>query len=440
MSQRQAHLVVDLGFGDSGKGTVVDTLVRQSGATMVVRFHGGAQAGHTVVLPDGRHHVFSQFGAGTLVPGVQTYLSPSMLVHPGGLQAEANRLETLGIAQPFLRLIIDPQALLITPFHQAANRLREILRGEQRHGSCGLGVGETASDALDFPQEAIRAGDRGLDETVEGRLASCQQRKWALFSEHRRDLRQHPEAAPELALLESAEAGRVWWAATQDLLRQTRIETPPWPEVVVFEGAQGVLLDEWRGFHPHTTWSTCTFDNAEKLLAGWDGEVTRWGVLRAYATRHGAGPFPTEEPALRGLREPHNATGPWQGEFRRGWLDLALARYARDCCRGLDALALTHLDSVAPGWKIGLGYSNEEPEFWPGGTIRLGPWQDLEYQERLGLALRQAQPIFEETAPTGLIARLEERLEAPVALESWGPTWQDKRGSFHGRRPSVASL
>ena len=82
---REAHIVVDLGFGDSGKGTVTDHLVRQTGARLVVRFNGGAQAGHTVVLADGRSHTFSQLGAGSFVAGVRTHLSRFMLVHPGGL-------------------------------------------------------------------------------------------------------------------------------------------------------------------------------------------------------------------------------------------------------------------------------------------------------------------------------------------------------------------
>lgn len=423
----EAHIVVDLGFGDSGKGTVVDHLVRCTGARLVVRFNGGAQAGHTVVLPDGRFHTFSQIGAGAFVPEVETYLSRFTLVHPGGLMQEARRLEQIGVRRVLERVIVDPEALLITPFHQAANRLREILRADSPHGSCGLGIGETASDALEFPNEAIRMGELSEPGSVTARLLRCQQRKWELFSHHRRALLEHPLGAGEMAVLESAEIAGRWLHSVEQLLTGVRVARPLLPEKVVFEGAQGVLLDEWRGFHPHTTWSTCTFANALELLEGWEGEVTRWGILRSYATRHGAGPFPTEDTAPDDLTEPHNATGPWQGGFRRGWLDLSLARYAIDCCEKVDALALTHLDRMREGWKLGLSYDGLDPEFQERGRVRLGRFQDLDYQERLGRALTEVRPVYEEVAPEEFCTRVEDLLQTPVRLESWGPCYSDKR-------------
>src|SRR6266516_2642538 len=106
---------------------------------------------------------------------------------------------------------------------------------------------------------------------------------------------------------------------------------------VVFEGAQGVLLDEWRGFHPYTTWSTTTFANAETLLAEAGQTATRLGVVRCYMTRHGPGPFPTEDPTLE-LPELYNRHGTWQGAFRTGHLDAVALRYAVKVAGGLDAV------------------------------------------------------------------------------------------------------
>ncbi|NUP38314.1 MAG: adenylosuccinate synthetase, partial [Streptomyces sp.] len=144
---RTHTVVVDLGFGDAGKGATVDRLCRGGGVTAVVRFNGGAQAAHNVVTPDGRHHTFAQFGSGTL-HGVPTHLSRFTVVDPLALAAEADHLRGLGVPDPYGLLTVDREAPLATPYHAAANRLREQARGAARHGSCGMGVGEAARYAL----------------------------------------------------------------------------------------------------------------------------------------------------------------------------------------------------------------------------------------------------------------------------------------------------
>ena len=328
------YLISDLGFGDSGKGTLTDTLVERLGAGWVVRFNGGAQAGHNVVLADGRHHTFSQFGAATFQPGVRTFLSRYMVIHPGGLLEEARALSKKGVPDAMERLHIDPEARVITPFHQAANRLREVLRGEARHGSCGLGVGETMHHSLEYAGEGVVASDLRDRSVLKRKLARIQQRYWSEFRPRRRELAEYPLAKSELETLESADASELF--RTQAEVVAGRVgEERPRSGVVVFEGAQGVLLDEWRGFHPYTTWSTCTFDNALDLLSEWGGQAVRLGVIRSYLTRHGAGPFPTEDVDLK-LAEAHNAWGPWQEGFRRGWLDLNLLRYAIEAGCGFE--------------------------------------------------------------------------------------------------------
>lgn len=157
MNGQLALVVADLGFGDAGKGSSVDFLVRAYKAHTVVRYNGGAQAGHNVVTQDGRQHVFAQFGSGTFVPGVQTHLSRHMLVNPVSMLDEEEHLCSLSVSDAFHRTTIDEEALIITPFHQAANRLREYARGKDRHGSCGRGIGETMTDALRWPDMAVRA-------------------------------------------------------------------------------------------------------------------------------------------------------------------------------------------------------------------------------------------------------------------------------------------
>ena len=163
----QHAIVVDLGYGDAGKGGIVDLLCHRAARVAaggpvhtVVRFNGGAQAAHNVVTPGGRHHTFAQFGSGTLsAPGTRTFLSRCMLVDPLALVGEAGHLASLGVADPLALVAIDRDALLTTPYHQAANRAREAARGAARHGSCGMGIGETAAYALAHPGDAPRVGD-----------------------------------------------------------------------------------------------------------------------------------------------------------------------------------------------------------------------------------------------------------------------------------------
>jgi adenylosuccinate synthase len=192
---------------------------------------------------------------------------------------------------------------------------------------------------------------------------------------------------------------------------------------VVFEGAQGVLLDEWRGFHPYTTWSTTTFENAEALLAEAGASATRLGVTRTYQTRHGPGPFPTEDPTLR-VPENHNKDGRWQGKFRVGHLDAVALRYGCEVAGGVDAVALTHLDTAerhAGELRVCRSY-RIDGEVHAG--ITPGPHRDLSYQQDLTTTLLSARPGYDDTERLtaedwpGAVAEI---LRAPVVIGSRGP-------------------
>jgi adenylosuccinate synthase len=342
-------IVVDLGFGDAGKGTVVDHLCRVAAAdgrpvAAVVRFNGGAQAAHNVVTDDGRHHTFAQFGSGTLT-GVPTHLSRYVLVDPLALAAEAAHLAALGVPDPFARLTVHGDALLTTPYHVAANRARELARGGGRHGSCGMGIGETAAFALAHPDAAPRVRDCARPARLRRLLTELRGCLEAELGPLAGPARSGGELPPVDACVEvfGQFARAVRLVDDRHLAELARVGP------VVFEGAQGVLLDEWHGFHPYTTWSTTTFANAEKLLcdAGVPaGDTHRLGVVRTYTTRHGAGPLVTEDAALTAaLPDRHNGNGRWQGAFRVGHFDAVAHRYAVDVAGGVDAVALTHLDA-----------------------------------------------------------------------------------------------
>ncbi|MEY9872383.1 adenylosuccinate synthase [Streptacidiphilus sp. MAP12-33] len=425
MTIRQRHaVVVDLGFGDAGKGATVDRLCRAMGATCVVRFNGGAQAAHNVVADDGRHHTFAQFGSGGLVPGVRTHLSRFVLVDPLALSTEARHLRSIGVADPFAGLTVDRRALLTTPYHAAANRLRERARGAARHGSCGMGIGETAAYALANPEGAPTVGDCAAPLRLTARLAVLRER---LAAELDIAVERLGPPVEDCVLAYRAFAATVRFTDEPYLAGVLRRER------VVFEGAQGVLLDEWHGFHPYTTWSTTTFANTDALLteAGAAGEALRLGVVRAVTTRHGPGPLVTEDAALDAdLPEPHNATGPWQGAFRRGHFDAVAHRYALRAAGGADALALTHLDAAtrAPRLRLCDAYRVE------GGEVRdltPAPPGGLAQRRALTERLLRTRPARLER-PADWPETVSHALGLPVLLTSYGPRTSDATFHRHG--------
>ncbi|MGX7671602.1 adenylosuccinate synthetase [Plantactinospora sp. DSM 117369] len=413
-------VAVDLGYGDAGKGTTVDWLCAGAPVTAVIRFNGGAQAAHNVVTPDGRHHTFAQFGSGTL-RGVPTHLSRFVVVDPLALAAEAAALARSGVPDPFGLLTVDGDALLATPWHRAANQLRELRRGADRHGSCGVGVGETMAYAQRHP-DAPRVADVRDPVRLRRRLTGLRDR----LTDELGPL----DAPPVDDVLAAFRAfGEAVAVVDGIAVRRRLLRAGP----CVFEGAQGVLLDEWRGWHPYTTWSTTTFDNAATLLAEADESALRLGVVRTYTTRHGAGPFVTEDPALR-LPEPHNGTGRWQGPFRVGHFDAVAHRYAVQVCGGVDALAVTHADAPGrePALRVCTGY---EVAGAPLFRLVPGPARDLAHQAELTAVLHRARPavLFRpDDWPTTIGALLD----LPVLMTSYGPRGTDKRsGTGCGARP-----
>ena len=421
MASAHAILVIGLGFGDCGKGSIVDFLARRHSAHTVVRFNGGPQAGHNVVTADGRHHTFSQFGSAALLRGVRTVLSRFMLIEPYALLNEAMHLREIGAADALDRLIIDERCAVITPAHQIANRLREQKRGSNAHGTCGLGIGEAMQDLIERPEMIIRASELGnrdvivrkLREMVKAKDADCD------FASVLSDI-SWIDAALENYTTVARRARIVGGSELRAMLSKEG--------TTIYEGAQGVLLDQDFGFHPHTTWSHTTFANAQTLLeeSGFTGRTTRVGVLRSYCTRHGAGPMPTEDDGLRPqLREPHNSDTGAQGRFRVGAFDAVAARYALRACGGVDGMAITHLDrlcNLPPRICTGYRYDDETIEI----PFHAAP--TLAQMEQITAMLRKCRPVFSEypNSVDGFVKVIEQQLGPRVMIRSTGPTADDK--------------
>lgn len=429
--------VIGLGFGDEGKGSLTDFLARKHESSTVVRFNGGSQAGHNVTLADGRHHTFAQFGSGTFVPGCRTHLSRFMLVNPIFLMGEEMHLRMLGVKDAYERMTVERTALVTNPFQVAANRVREMLRGMARHGSCGMGIGETMADFATHPEDAIRIEDLEHPHRLKRKLGYWQCLKYEeLFSAYTRYCAQAPRAMGA----ENPDLTREW-----DVLRDTSVIDTTAERysvfanhvkfvderhlhgllegkgTLIFEGAQGVLLDQAWGFFPYCTRSDTTFGNALNLVPGYP--VTKIGVLRAYGTRHGHGPFPTEDPDLR-VYDSHNLYGEWQRDFRVGHLDLVLARYALQAVGGVDEIVMTNLDRLKGRVKVCTGYNGLRLDDAPHG-------QDpatLAARTRFTAELSKVQPSYDEYKNVEeAIQATRNHLGVPIRLCSYGPTAEDKR-------------
>lgn len=331
----KAILVQGLAYGDEGKGATVDFLCRRLPVDLVVRFNGGGQAAHNVVTHGGTHHTFAQFGSGTLAsPIVRTHLSRFVLVDPLTMMNEAKALHEK-TSDVWHRTTVDPRCVVVTPYHKRVNRLREEARGEGRHGSCGMGIGVAREWSLKYGDAVLLAGDvLDYDKTV----SKLEFLRSLLFDEFGRDTLRFGDY--ELGHLRY-DYTNVWAS------RVNFSDTLPASVLTVFEGAQGVLLDETHGEPDHNTWTDCTFANADALLdeAGVAKEDRlRIGCLRTYLTRHGHGPFNAFEGVT--IPEEHNETNQWQGDFRSGPMDAALVRKAIAIVGGVDCLAVSHLDKV----------------------------------------------------------------------------------------------
>ncbi len=336
MSQ-DSLMIIGGQWGDEGKGKVVDLL--SGGFAAVVRYNGGNNAGHTVRFAD-RHFALHLVPSGIIHPRVKCYMASGMVVDPSGLVSELDRLETGGV-EVADRIALSPRASLILPTHRALDAAREGMRGAGKIGTTGRGIGPAYQD------RAQRRGVRGhlLSDPPQIR----RQRAMELMEQHNHELVTLFGAEPEdldVAMTElermAARLGPMVAEVGPELRRHCAAG-----EAVLFEGAQGVLLDLNWGTYPYVTSSSCLpgFAAAScgigpRLL----GPVI--GVMKAYATRVGGGPFPTEldEGIGERIRERGAEYGTTTGRPRRcGWFDAVAARFAVEVS-GIDAVALTKLD------------------------------------------------------------------------------------------------
>lgn len=307
--------IIDLGYGDGGKGKAVHRccLNSEKESTIVVRFSGGQQAGHTVLLKNGVKHIHSSYPSGTL-GGVSGYVSEHCTVNLPAMKKEWEILAT----KTYPVLCIHPLAKITTKFDIAFGKAREKKYG---HGSCGMGVGATMARNILSPYKL-----HVIDLT----------NKWAF--------EQKLKTIQEYYSTKAFEEGFSDWYNTfvdQEIdsdidwfFKYVSIENYDFLQnynTIIFEGSQGILLDKDHGIFPHVTFANTTSKNAVEIAEkiGRKLDIIYY-VTRAYGWRHGTGPFIEEPIELIPSKEEINKNNKWQGPPRTGFLDYEVIKYALD--------------------------------------------------------------------------------------------------------------
>ena len=413
----QCVVVVGAQWGDEGKGKIVDVLAER--ADLVVRYQGGANAGHTVDTGEGKSFVLHQIPSGIL-QGAVCVVGNGVVLDPEQMFAELDALEARGVRTEH-KLHVSERAHLTLPYHKLLDQAREK---KEKIGTTGRGIGPTYEDK--YGRRGVRVGDlRNLtraQELVRARVDAANQMLAMLgaASGERASPEEHAQLIERLAprlLPLAVDSGRVVWDA---LARG---------ESVLLEGAQGALLDVDHGTYPYVTSSNTTAGGAAVGVGiGPTAIDAVLGVVKAYTTRVGNGPLPTEaEPAVADrIRELGGEFGATTGRPRRcGWFDAVVVRYAVRV-NGLTGLAVTKLDVLDTFAEIpvGVGYKldGEMIDSMPADVETIGRVEPIYemvpgWQKKLADVRRLADL---PPAARAYVDRLQDLAGAPVRYVSVG--------------------
>ncbi len=416
-------VVVGAQWGDEGKGKIVDWLSER--ADVVVRFQGGHNAGHTLVI-DGTVFKLSLLPSGIVRPGKTSVIGNGVVVDPWALVKEIDKLKSQGVAVTPDNLLIAENAALILPIHQQLDELREGSKVSTRIGTTKRGIGPAYEDKV--ARRAIKVIDLADEETLRTRIGGLLEHHNVL----RRGYEEKDADADQLLALLQEIAPRILpfaapvWRRLYDMRRAGKR--------ILFEGAQGTLLDVDHGTYPFVT-SSNTVAGQAAAGSGVGPSALNYvlGITKAYTTRVGEGPFPTEQENEIGKRlgERGKEFGTVTGRTRRcGWFDAVLVRQSI-ITGGIDGIALTKLDvldgmdelKVATGYKL----DGETIDYLPvgmGAQARVEPiYESLEGWSESTQGARS----WAELPATAVkyVRRVEELIGAPVALLSTSPERDD---------------
>jgi adenylosuccinate synthase len=416
-------VVIGSQWGDEGKGKIVDWLSER--ASVVARFQGGHNAGHTLVV-DGVTYALSLLPSGIVRDGKLSLIGNGVVVDPWALLKEIDTARSKGLDVNPERLKLSEGAALILPVHSALDKAREEQKGKDKIGTTGRGIGPAYEDKV--ARRAIRVCDLSDPESLKDRINN-------LLLHHNTLLRGmgKPEVdADELhkQLMEIADKILPYSARVWDILDHAKKRG----DRILFEGAQGIMLDIDHGTYPFVTSSNTSSGQAAAGTGIGPGAIDYvLGITKAYTTRVGSGPFPTEQDNEIGQRlgERGHEFGTVTGRPRRcGWFDATMVRQAVKI-GGISGIALTKLD-ILDGFdelKVCIGYEldGKKLNYFPTSTrdqARVTPvYETLEgWHESTEGAQRWAD--LPATA-VKYVRRIEELIETPVALLSTSPKRED---------------
>jgi adenylosuccinate synthase len=417
-TKTKAIVVVGAQWGDEGKGKVVDYLAAAFDYT--ARYAGGHNAGHTVIFNNQRY-ILQLIPSGILRPEKKAVIGPGAVVDPAALVAEIENVKKSGV-EVRGRLFLSNRAHVIFPYHREMDNAAEAARGAAKIGTTSRGIGPAYEDKM--ARRGIRVCDLldpdGLRVKLERVLAEKDAISSAAYG--------HPLQSAGLLeqYLELVAHIRGLVADTAVLLNSALDRG----ETVLFEGAQGTMLDIDHGTYPYVTSSNATAGGAATGLGVAPTRITGVvGVTKAYTTRVGSGPFPTEMPDLdaHAVRTRGNEFGAVTGRPRRcGWLDLAVLRYAK-MLNGIDSLVVTKLDvfDEQPEIKVCTGYRhNGRPLVEMPADIETLSQVEPEYRTLPGW--RKPTPAIRDVKDLPIAARdylnfISDFLQVEIGMISTGP-------------------
>ena len=414
-----AIVLIGAQWGDEGKGKATDLLGGR--VQWVVRYQGGNNAGHTVVLPSGENFALHLIPSGILTPGVTNVIGNGGVVDPGVLLAELHGLEERGVDTS--GLLISADAHLLMPYHVAIDKVTERYLGNKKIGTTGRGIGPCYQDKI--ARIGIRVADVLDPDLLAAKIgASLEFKNQVLVKIYNRKALDPHEITD--ALLEQA-GGFAHRIADTRLLLGRALEAG---QTVLLEGSQGTLLDVDHGTYPYVTSSNPTAGGAAVGSGVGPTRITTvLGILKAYTTRVGSGPFPTELFDENGeyLAKTGGEIGVTTGRRRRcGWFDAVIARYATRV-NGITDYFLTKLDvlsslqtvPVCVGYTVD-GKRTDEMPMTQSDIARAEPvyeelpgwWEDIS-------AAREFDDL--PAKARDYVLRLEELAGAPVSCIGVGP-------------------
>ncbi|WP_294351951.1 adenylosuccinate synthase [uncultured Clostridium sp.] len=415
-----AFIVLGAQWGDEGKGKMTDYLAEE--AQVVVRYQGGNNAGHTVEVGD-RQYKLHLIPSGILYDDKVNVIGNGVVVDPKALFEEIDYLESEGVKITPEKLIISDRAHLIMPYHKVLDKVKEKARGKNDIGTTGKGIGPCYTDK--FERCGIRVCDLIHEDIFEAKLRENVETKnlylTKVYGEEALDV--------EAILKEFNEYAK----KIKPFVKDTSVEVYNSIKAgkdVLFEGAQGMLLDIDYGTYPYVTSSNTTAGGVSNGVGIGPNQITNAvGIAKAYTTRVGKGPFPTELLNETGdwIREKGHEYGVTTGRSRRcGWLDLVIVKSATRVS-GLTSLAVTKIDTLAGLDKIkvcvGYKFNGEIIDYFPASLEDLAKCEPV-YEEFDGWDESVADARSYDELPENAkkyLKRIEEFTETKISIVSVGP-------------------